>query len=119
MRFLADFLKHSGNVGTAAVNDDGIDADELEQGDVIHDGLLELFVDHCVSAVLDDESLTAHLPDVRKCLDQNRSPVNVVLHVSRDDGILFLAGHGYTPLIIVLSPVVSSRPNIAFAAWTA
>ena len=119
MGFLADFVEHAGNVRTAAVNDDGIDADKLEQCDVIHDGLLELVIDHCISAVLDDESLSAHLLDVRKCFDEDRSPVDIVLHVSRDHGCLFLTGHFHTPLIIVWSPVSSARPNMTFAAWIA
>ena len=97
MGFLADFIEHAGNVGSAAMNDDGVDADELEERNVIHDGLLKFFIDHCVSAILDDEGLTAHLLDVRKRFDEDRSPVDIVLHVSRDYGCLFLTGHVIPP----------------------
>ena len=40
---------------TAAVNDDNIDADQLEQHHVVREALLEPFVDHGVAAVLDDD----------------------------------------------------------------
>ena len=66
MGFLINLIKHVADVRSAAVNDYGIDADILEKSDIVHDRLLQFFVDHGISAVLDDECLASHLPDVRK-----------------------------------------------------
>ena len=58
MRLDVDFLQHVADVRSAAVNDDGVDADVLKERDVIHYGLLELLVYHRISAVLDDDGLS-------------------------------------------------------------
>ena len=37
--------------------EDGLHAEELEHNDIMHDGVLKLFVDHGVAAVFDDNDL--------------------------------------------------------------
>ena len=66
MRFLINFGEHLADVRSAAVNDNGVDADILKKSDIVHDRLLQIFVDHGVSTVLDYECLASHLPDIRK-----------------------------------------------------
>ena len=66
MGFLVDLFEHVADVGSAAVNDDRVDPDVLEKSYIVHDRLLQVFVDHGISAVLDNECLASHLPDIRK-----------------------------------------------------
>ena len=88
-----DSLEHVVDVRSAAVNEDGVDADVLKESDVIHYGLLEVFVYHCISAVLDDDRLTAHLPHIGERLDKDRSPVYLILHLARYIGHYFIVSH--------------------------
>ena len=55
-------------------------AEELEQHHVVHDGVLEFFVDHGVAAVLDDDDLTLILLKVRHCLHQSFDLVCDIAH---------------------------------------
>ena len=51
----AQAVEHGGDLGAAAVDDDGADAGEPQERDVIREGLLELRAHHRVAAVLDDD----------------------------------------------------------------
>ena len=55
----------------AAVHDDGIHADDLQQHDVVHDVGAQLLVDHGRAAVLDDDGLTGDVLDPGKRFDQH------------------------------------------------
>ena len=55
----------------AAVHDDGIHADDLQQHDVVHDVGAQLLVDHGRAAVLDDDGLTGDVLDPGKGLDEH------------------------------------------------
>ena len=57
LRFDVESLQQIVDLGAAAVDDHRIDADELQQHDVLCEALLELLVDHCVATVLDDHRL--------------------------------------------------------------
>ena len=48
-----------------------LDADQIEQDDILDDRFLQLFVDHGVSAVFDDDDLPGILLDVRERLDED------------------------------------------------
>ena len=62
--------------GPAAVHDDRVDADQVQEHHVQRERLLEVGVLHGGAAVLDDERLAAELPDVRQRLQQDLRPVN-------------------------------------------
>ena len=63
-------LHVAGDLGTAAVDDDRVHADVLEQHDVARELLLELGVEHRRAAVLDHDRLAVELADVRQRLEQ-------------------------------------------------
>src|SRR3954469_20506700 len=58
------------DVGTAAVDDDRVDADVLEQHDVTRELLAQLRVGHRRAAVLDDDRAPVELADVREGLEE-------------------------------------------------
>ena len=62
--FLADFFQHFVNLRPAAVDDDGVDADEFEQGDVFGEAFFQMLLGHGVAAVFDDEDAAGEAADV-------------------------------------------------------
>ena len=69
--FLADPGQHVIDLRTAAMHDNDLDADQIEQNEVVDDRVLQLVIDHRVAAVLDDNGLTIIFLDIRKSLNQN------------------------------------------------
>src|SRR5215475_13702770 len=69
-RLLAQALHERADLGAAAVHDDRIDPDQAQQDHVQREGLLEVRTLHRGAAILDDDRLTAELPDIRKRLQQ-------------------------------------------------
>ena len=51
--------------------DNDLDTDQIEQHQIVDNGILEFFVDHRVAAVFYDNSLTVIFLNVRKRFDQN------------------------------------------------
>ena len=51
--------------------DNDLDADQIEQYQIVNDRVLQLLVDHCVAAVFYDNGLTIIFLNIRKCFDQN------------------------------------------------
>src|SRR5215204_1622559 len=58
------------DVGPAAVHDDRVHPDVLEEHDVARELLPQLGLDHRRAAVLDHQRLAVELPDVRERLEQ-------------------------------------------------
>ena len=56
---------------TAAVDDNGVQADDLQQDDVAHHLRAQLGIDHRRPAVLDNDRLAGRALDPRKGLGQN------------------------------------------------
>ena len=54
LRIDAQSLQHRVDLGTAAVDDHGSDADLVQEEDVLCEGPFEILIDHGVTAVLDD-----------------------------------------------------------------
>ena len=73
------------------MHDDGANADVLHQGDILHDLLLEVLIDHRIAAVLDDDGLSVKFLDVGQRLDE--------------DGCLILGCECHTILPLSLAPV--------------
>ena len=67
-------VQHLVDLRTATVNHDRIDADILEQHDVLGKALLELFIDHGVAAILDDKSFAVEAPKIREALPSRLQP---------------------------------------------
>ena len=65
---LAQALHDLADLGAAAVDEDDLHADEPQQGDVLHDLLLQLLVDHGIAAVFDNDHLAVIAPDIRERL---------------------------------------------------
>ena len=70
LRLLAELLQHIRDLGPAAVHEHDLHSDEREQHDVAHDGVLELFADHGVAAVFDDDDLAAVFLNVGQRVDE-------------------------------------------------
>lgn len=64
-------LQHPGDLRAAAVDDDRLDADIAEVRNVFGDRALQLFGDHRVAAVLDDDDLVAKTLEPGQRLDQD------------------------------------------------
>ena len=67
-----------GDVRPAAVDDDRVQADVLQEHHVTREVLAQLGLGHGRAAVLDDDGLAVELPDVRERLEQR---ADVVLDV--------------------------------------
>ena len=59
------------------MNQHHLDADEPEEDDVLHDLLLQGFIDHGVAAVLDDNHLASVFPDVGERGGQDFGPLHI------------------------------------------
>ena len=55
----------------AAVDEDDLDADEVQEDDIAHDRFPQVFVDHGIAAVFDDDDFVAVFLDVRQGVHQN------------------------------------------------
>jgi hypothetical protein len=66
----AEALHVFGDLRAASVNDDGIQADVLEQHDVCGESLHQLLLAHRRAAVLDHHGAAVELPDVGKRLEE-------------------------------------------------
>ena len=73
-RLLAEALHERADLRAAAVHDDRIDADELQQDDVEGERLLEVGPLHRGAAILDDDGLSPELPNVRERLHEDLGP---------------------------------------------
>ena len=71
LRLLAEALHERADLRSAAVDDHGVDADEVQQDHVEREGALEVGLLHGGAAVLDDDGLAAELPDVREGLHED------------------------------------------------
>src|SRR4051794_8800546 len=73
-------LHVGGNVGPAAVDDDRVHADELEQHHVAGELLTQRRIDHRRAPVLDDDGLAVEVADVRQRLEERRDIVRLAGH---------------------------------------
>ena len=71
LALLADAFQHVVDLRAAAMHDDRIHPDQLEQHDVAREALLELLVGHGVAAVLDDDRLAVEALDVGQRLGED------------------------------------------------
>ena len=64
LRLDAELVEHRGDLRATTVHDDGLEAGEAEERDVLGEGLLQVVVDHRVAAVLhhDDLAVVLHQP---------------------------------------------------------
>ena len=83
VRLDAELFEHAADLRAAAVDDHRVDADVLQQHDVLREALLELVVGHRVAAVLDDDGLAGEAPDVRQRFEQDLGLVDQVVHWRR------------------------------------
>ena len=96
----------------AAVHDDRVDADQVEQHDLLRKTLAQLLGLHRMPAVLDDERLAAKAPNIRQRLDQHVSPiVDSLFHALRNLTNLSLKKEIKTVLRAPRNPS-SARPLI-------
>ena len=65
---LADGFEHGVDLGTAAVHQHDVDADELHQHQIAHDSGFQIVVNHRVAAVFDDNGFARPLFDVGHCV---------------------------------------------------
>ena len=73
----AEALHQTGEFRTASVNEDDFDADQREEADVLHDLVLQFFIDHGVAAVFDDDALAVVAADIRHGLNEHFGPFGV------------------------------------------
>ena len=71
LRFHAQAVQRFLDMRAAAVDQDDFDADEVQEDDIAHDRFLQVFIDHGVAAVLDDDDFAAVFLDVRQSVHQN------------------------------------------------
>lgn len=64
--FFADPRKQVFDLGSAAVHDHRVEADELEQDDIAGETVLEARVGHRIAAIFDDNGFSGELADVRQ-----------------------------------------------------
>ena len=65
-----EFVHVAGDLGAAAVDDDRVQADVLEQHDVGGEGVAQVLVEHRRAAVLDHHGAAVELADVGQGLEQ-------------------------------------------------
>ena len=75
--FFPQPLHQVGNFRTAAMHQHHPGADERKQYDILHDLLFQVFIDHGIAAVFDDNDLPVITADVGHGLDQHLSPLCV------------------------------------------
>ena len=68
---LADAGEQAFDLRTAAMDDDDVESDQLEQDDIAREALLEMIVGHRVAAVLDDDGLAVEALDVGERFGEN------------------------------------------------
>ena len=86
--------EHGVDLRAAAVHHDRVDADVVEEHDVLRESAAELVVDHGVAAVLDHHGGAGEALDPRQCLDQRGGLVLGVGHGRRFAG---LGVHAFVP----------------------
>jgi hypothetical protein len=64
------------------MHDDRIHADQVEQDYVLGEAETQIFAEHGVAAILDDDGLAAKAPDVGQRFDQNLGSLNEIFHVA-------------------------------------
>ena len=72
LRLSSQLLQRLGDLGAAAVDDDGLEAGGLQQHHLLGEAALQLWIHHRRAAVLDDGALAAELADVAQRLDDQR-----------------------------------------------
>jgi hypothetical protein len=60
-----EFVDELRDLRTAAMNDDRIDSDQIEQNDILREGFGQFRRSHRMAAVFDDEGLAAKAPYIR------------------------------------------------------
>ena len=70
-RLHAQLVEHVGDLRPAAVDDDRVQPDELQEHDVAAEALAQARIVHRVAAVLDDDRLAAKFLDVGQRLDED------------------------------------------------
>ena len=84
LRLFAEAIHEIVDFRAAAVYQYHTNADKPEQDDIFHDLFLQLFIDHGVAAVFDDNDLTGIFPDVGKGCGQDFRPFHIcqfILHL--------------------------------------
>ena len=71
LALLADLVEHLADLRPAAMDEHDLDADQVEQHDILDDRLFELFIDHGIAAIFDDDDLSRILLDIRERLDED------------------------------------------------
>src|SRR3546814_3389827 len=69
-RFDPELFQHRADLWPAAVDDDPVDADRLQQHDILGEVALRLRVAHRVAAIFDDEGLAGVALEIGQRLDQ-------------------------------------------------
>ena len=67
------------------MDDDRLQADQLQDRHILHDMLLQILIRHRGSAVLYDDHLILKFLDIRQCLDEGRRLIHDLIldfHVS-------------------------------------
>ena len=82
----ADLLEHIADLGAAAVHEDDLDTDELQQNEIAHNSVAELFIDHGVAAVFDDNDLAVVFLEIGERLRENER----ALCIGMDHGFLLI-----------------------------
>ena len=71
----AEFVHVLVDGSTAAMNNNGIDAHDLQHDDIAHHGVAQLGVNHGGAAVFDEDGLARSVLNPRECLNKNLSGV--------------------------------------------
>ena len=74
-------VQHRRNILAAAVYDNRPQSDKFHQRHVVHDALLDVFVVHEASAVLDDDGLLSEFLYVRQSFDEYVGFLNILVEV--------------------------------------
>jgi hypothetical protein len=71
LTFFSNAGEQAFNLWSAAVDDDYIETDQLEQDYITSEALLQMFVSHCVAAIFDDDGFTVDTLDIGQGFSQN------------------------------------------------